>query len=217
MLKKENLSDQLADIIRTKIIRNELKPGEMVYETQLSKEFGVSRSPVRDALHMLEQQKLVERAPKGSYRVTDLSPESIRNYYETIDMLFQYAFAKTAENPTEETLGILYSALEKMERTSPEKDIDSYLEAVDEFARAILKGSGNPIVEQMALGLMPTAHRIQWVSLTNEPENYKRIVEYVRESYDSIAGKNSREAARAFAEFALIHIKASVASLKANP
>ena len=68
MLKRENLSDKLADIIATKIIHNELQQGEMIYETQISKEWGVSRSPVRDALHMLEQKRLVERAPKGSYR-----------------------------------------------------------------------------------------------------------------------------------------------------
>jgi DNA-binding GntR family transcriptional regulator len=214
MLKRESLSDKLAEIIGTKIIHNELQAGEMIYETQISKEWGVSRSPVRDALHMLEQKRLVERAPKGSYRVTEFSPESIQNYYETIDILFQYAFAKTAQNPSEETLGILHSALIKMEENSSVKNIECYLEAVDQFARAILRGSGNPIVEQMALELMSVGHRIQWVSLTNVPENYKMIVKCVRQSYENITNKNPGEAARAFAEFSLIHIKAAVDSLE---
>lgn len=216
MLKRENLSDKLADIIATKIIHNELQQGEMIYETQISKEWGVSRSPVRDALHMLEQKRLVERAPKGSYRVTEFSAESIQNFYETIDILFQYAFAKTAQNPTEETLSILRDALGKMEQSSPDKDIDIYLAAVDQFARTILVEAANPIVEQMALELMPTAHRIQWVSLTNVPENYKKVVKCVRQSYESITNKKPRDAARAFAEFALIHIKASVDSLETD-
>ena len=94
LLKRENLSDKLADIIGKKIIRNELKSGEIIYETQIAKEWGVSRSPVRDALRMLEQNRLVERTTKGSYRVAEMSPEFIQNFFETVNILFQYAFAK---------------------------------------------------------------------------------------------------------------------------
>ncbi|MBU0992754.1 MAG: GntR family transcriptional regulator [Proteobacteria bacterium] len=216
MLKKENLSDKLAEIIGKKIIHNELKSGEIIYETQLAKEWGVSRSPVRDALRMLEQNRLVERGPKGSYRVTEFSPASIRHYYEIIDMLFQYAFAKTAQNATKDILSILKSALQKIKSSLKDMQMELYLEGVLQFAQAILKTAGNPIVEQMALELMPTAQRIQWASLTHHPENHKEVIVQVQKSYENIANKKPREAAENFAMFAFIHINAAIQSMEAE-
>ncbi|MBI5589401.1 MAG: GntR family transcriptional regulator [Deltaproteobacteria bacterium] len=216
MLIKENLSDKLAGIIGTKIIHNELKSGEIIYETQIAKEWGVSRSPVRDALRMLEQNRLVERDSRGNYRVTQFSPASIQNYYETIDILFQYAFAKAAKNANKDILNILKNALEKMENSLKETDIELYLEGVFQFARVILKTSGNPIVEQMAITLMPNAQRVQWTSLTHNPENLKEVIWYVRQSYENITNKNPLEAAKNFSAFALIHVKAATDSLEAE-
>ncbi|MFZ1983129.1 MAG: GntR family transcriptional regulator [Desulfatitalea sp.] len=216
MLEKENLSDKLAGIIGKKIVHNELKSGEIIYETQIAKEWGVSRSPVRDALRMLERNRLVERAPKGSYRVTEFTPASIQNYHETADILFQYAFSKAAQNADKEILSTLKDALKKMENSLKETDIELYLEAVFQFARTILKASANPIVEQIALELMPTAQRVQWASLTHKPENHKEVICHVRRSYESIASGNPLEAAKTFAAFSLIHIKAATASLEAE-
>jgi len=215
MLKKENLSDQLADILEKKIIRSELASGEVIYETQLAKEWRVSRSPVRDALRILVQKRLIEREPRGSYRVTEFSATSINDYYETIDLLFQYSFARAARNASEERLRELSSALQKMDESLAAADIDLYLEGVFEFAQAILKASGNPVVEQMALELMPTAQRIQWASLTFQPENHRLVVEYVRQSYENVVKKNPQEASKNFAAFALTHINAAAASLRA--
>lgn len=207
MLKKENLSDKLADILGQKIIHNELKSAEIIYETQIAKEWGVSRSPVRDALRMLEQKRLVERTTKGSYRVTEMSAVFIQNFYETINVLFQYAFAKTAERATEESLAALKSALTRIEKSSEKKDIELYMQGMVKFAHTILKAAGNPIVETMAMELMPNAERIQWISVTYLPENFEMIVRHVQNSYQSIKGKNPQGAAKAFADFAAIHIE----------
>jgi GntR family transcriptional regulator of gluconate operon len=62
MLKRENISDKLADAIGKKIIHNELKSGEIITEAQISKEWNISRSPVRDALHILKNKWLLEKS-----------------------------------------------------------------------------------------------------------------------------------------------------------
>ncbi|MFH0998322.1 MAG: GntR family transcriptional regulator [Pseudomonadota bacterium] len=207
LLKRENLSDKLAGIIGRKIIRNELKSGEIIYETQIAKEWGVSRSPVRDALRMLEQKRLVERTDKGSYRVTEMSAAFILNFYETVNILFQYAFAKTAEKATEKDMRALKNALKKIERSPASQDIDLYMKGMLEFAHTILRASGNPIVEQMAMELMPNAERIQWISITCLPDNMDKIVSNIQSSYQSISNKNPQGAAKAFADFAATHIE----------
>jgi DNA-binding GntR family transcriptional regulator len=207
LLKRENLSDKLADIVGRNIIRNELKPGQMIFETQIAKEWGVSRSPVRDALRTLEQKHLVERTDKGSYSVSEMSAEFIRNFYETINILFQYAFAKSAEKADKNSLRFLKDALSEIEKSIPIQDIDLYMQGMLLFAHTILKTSGNPLVEKMAMEMMPNAERIQWISISHLPDNLEKIVECVRRSYHCIVEKDPKGAAKAFADFSTIHIE----------
>ena len=209
MLKKENLSDRLADIIGKQIIQNELKSGEIIYETQIAKEWGVSRSPVRDAMRILEQKRLVERTTKGSYRVTEMSANFIQNLYETVDLLYQYAFAKTARTATKENLLGLESALAKIEKSAEIRNIELYLQGILEFAQIILKAAGNPIVESMAMELMPNAERVQWMSLTCLPNNYEKAARHLRSSLKSIKEKKSQGAAKAFIALAAVHVEAA--------
>ena len=72
----------------------------LIYETQISKELGVSRSPVRDAMRMLEQIWLVDRTLKGSYQVTELSIHRIQHLGETANVIYQFVFSKAAEKIT---------------------------------------------------------------------------------------------------------------------
>ena len=213
-LKRENLSDKLTDIISRQIIHNELKSGETINETQISKDWGISRSPVRDALHMLEQQRLIERTVNGRYQVSEFSIDSIIHYYDAINILFQYTFSKAAENATKEDLRSLSRATDKIEKSAREKDFDVYLEGVVEFAQVILRTSGNPVVEKIVLELMPTAERLQWLSITHSPDRLDEIAGHVKQSFTNILKKNPREAANDFSRFALIHKENAIKHLE---
>lgn len=204
-LARNNLSDQLAHIIGDQIIRNELKSGEIIYENKISKEWGVSRSPVRDALRMLEKNRLVERTASGSYMVTELTPEYILNFYDTVNIIYQYAFAKAAENATESDLKGLKTALDKLEKSLSERDFEIYLKGVTEYGKIILKAARNPIVETIAMELMPSAERIQYSTLTILPDYLENIVDLIRNSYHHIMNGKSEQAARDFGDFAETH------------
>jgi DNA-binding GntR family transcriptional regulator len=200
-------------MISDRIIRNELKPGETIYETQISKDLGVSRSPVRDALRMLEQIRLVDRTPKGSYQVTGLSVEFINNFYETVNIVYRYVFAKAAEKATPEELDRLSEAVKKMEKSLDEKDYNLYLAGVTEIAHVVLSISRNPIVERIALELMPNAERIQWASITYQADQMKNVVSHIRRGYEHILKKNGDLAANAFTDFAYAHKEVATSSI----
>lgn len=212
-LARNNLSDQIFDIISKKIVRNELAPGELIYETRISKELGVSRSPVRDAMHMLERIWLVERTPKGSYRVTFLSVELIRSLYDAAIILYQYAFAKAAERASQQDLASLEKAMQEIEKSIDSNDFDRYLGNVSAMARIILAAAGNPMVERVALELMPTAERVQWASITYLPDQLKKVITHLRKGYESIEGRDPEKAARAFEAFAATHVQVVIDSL----
>lgn len=213
-LAKNNLSDQIFDMISRKIIRNELKPGELIYETKISKELGVSRSPVRDAMHQLERIRLVERTPKGSYQVTTLSLDLLRSLYDTAIILYQYAFAKASENAISEDLARIRATLREIEKSIDGNDFNRYLKNVTEMARVVLETAGNPIVTQLALELMLTAERIQWASVTSMPDQLRKVVTHLRKGYESIEKQDPKSAARAFEDFAATHIQVVIDTLK---
>jgi len=201
-LARNNLSDQLAQILGNQIIRNELKSGDMIYETKISKEWGVSRSPVRDALHMLEQNRLLERTASGSYKVTELSEDYILNFYDTVTIIYQYVFARAAENATQTEIRALKKALEKIEKSLETKDYEIYLEGFTDYGRTILAAARNPIVEKIAMELMPSAQRIQYSTLTIFPDYFETMVDLIRDSYQHIVDRNPGAAARDFSDFA---------------
>ena len=130
-------------------------------------------------------------------------------FYETIDVLFQYAFAKAARTAREKNLKALENGLSKLEKSAQIEDIELYTQGILEFARTILKTAGNPIVETIVMELMPSANRIQWLSLNFMPKNYKKTVGFMRKSYKSIKDKDPQEAAKAFSDFAATHIEAA--------
>lgn len=211
---RNNLSDQIFERISSRIIRNELKPGEIIYETQISKDLGVSRSPVRDALHKLEQIRLVDKTPKGNYQVTELTPELIASLYDTAVILYQYAFARAAEKASADDLSEMEKILAEIEKNIENNALNRYLSNVTRIARVILRAAGNPVVERIALELMPTAERVQWASITSLPDRMTIIVDLLRQGYAHVAARRSEAAAKAFYDFATMHINIVLGAMK---
>jgi DNA-binding GntR family transcriptional regulator len=212
-LSKNNLSDQVFHLIGNKIVHNELKPGELIFETKISKELGISRSPVRDALRMLEQIWLVDRTPKGSYQVTELSIEKIQHLYETAIVIYQFVFAKAAENVTPDDITELEKLMTKVESSIDGNDFELYITNVTKMAHIVLKIAGNPMIERIATELMPTAERVQWASINSLPDQLKKVVTHLRQGYENIINQNPEEAAQAFNDFCSAHIEVVISGL----
>ncbi len=212
-LARHNLSDQIVDLLSKRIIHNELKPGEAIIETQISKELGVSRSPVREALRMLEHIRLVDRSPKGGYFVTEFSNELIQHLYETAIVLYQYAFSKAAENATPADIKSLETDLLELEKSIESKDFNLYLATVTEMGRKILKIAANPIIERIALELMPTAERVQYAAITYLPDQLTTVVGHLRRAYECIAKNDPAGSAQCFEDFAASHVDVVLNSL----
>ena len=216
-LSKNNLSDQVFHLIGNKIVHNELKPGELIFETKISKELGISRSPVRDALRMLEQIWLVDRTPKGSYQVTELSIEKIQHLYETAIVIYQFVFAKAAENVTPDDITELEKLMTRVEASIDGNDFELYITNVTKMGHLVLKIAGNPMIERIAAELMPTAERVQWASITSLPDQLKKVVTHLRQGYENIINQNPEEAAQAFNDFCSAHIEVVIDSLNQSP
>ena len=80
--KRRNLSARLVATLKERIVRWDYPPGHRFTEEGLCQEFGVSRSPVREALHVLSVRGLVDKIPHQGYTVKQLDINEIDELYE---------------------------------------------------------------------------------------------------------------------------------------
>lgn len=97
-LKLGTLADSVFDQLRTAIVKGELPPGSKVNEPQLSKQYGISRGPLREAIRRLEGCKLVEITPNVGAKVISLNSEQAIEIYEIRESLEGLACRLAARN-----------------------------------------------------------------------------------------------------------------------
>jgi DNA-binding GntR family transcriptional regulator len=171
-----NLSEQIADYLGTLIIKRELKPGERIKEAKLAQELGVSRGPVREALHILESKRLVEILPRRGARVTQMSPAYAEWLYDIIVELYGLAARKAAENRTSKDLVQMRQALKRIKDCAERGDVPGYYDAIFRLALAGERAARNPLLEQMLSDLEPVTRRVQYASLRYRAEDIKKSV-----------------------------------------
>jgi len=94
------LGDSVANILRNAILDGSLRPGDPLHENVLTQQLSVSRSPIREALLQLEQERLVDSRPNRSAVVRKPSPEEIRQVYTIRSALEGIAARWAAEKAT---------------------------------------------------------------------------------------------------------------------
>lgn len=110
------LSQKIAEDIASHIVDGSLKPGERLIESELTELYGISRSPIREALYILENQGIVERIPRKGVIVKKHSKKEIYDLYDAIYSIQEVVLKKGMETCQKEQLDELYSLIEKMDQ-----------------------------------------------------------------------------------------------------
>jgi len=178
VVKPEDLSSQIASELGERIIRMELKPGERIVEARLSRELGVSRSPIREALRMLSEKGLVELQPRHGARVREMTAESIIWLDEVLRELLALICALAARRRTEETIKPVAAALRKLEERAEKGDVRGYLDGIIEFGLASCRAGGNQVLEDLVRYLWPVTSRILYASLSQQKNELRVNVRF---------------------------------------
>ena len=156
-----------ADILETIqhwITVMQLKPGEKISDTEIAEYFNVSRTPVREVLKMLEQQKLIFTYPGRATIVADLALDDIESYYlpmQTLQCLAVRLAVEKADAADVEELERLNAVFgEVMERRN---DAESILMADKNFHEKILEIAGNEYIEEFCSALWVHIARLDYM------------------------------------------------------
>ena len=121
LLQPESLVDLAVRRLRAEIVRGAFAPGERLVEEQLTRRFGISRAPLREALRLLGQQGLVEHLPRRGVRVVALSARDIEELFSLRDVLERFALQCVLDRggvPDADGLTVARVAVERMERAA---------------------------------------------------------------------------------------------------
>lgn len=157
------MATSVYDEIRDAIVAGRIKPGETLSENRLAAEFGTSRTPIREALHRLEIEALVERLPRG-VQVRETSPEEIIDIYDVRITLEGAAARAAAERATELDRRRLRAAQAAMVSTGP--DARERAAANRAFHEAVWAASHSPTLVDLLQRL--NVHLVRYPTTTLE-------------------------------------------------
>jgi DNA-binding GntR family transcriptional regulator len=137
------LYEDVAERLREQIFSHELAPGSWLDEQSLAAAFGISRTPMREAIKVLASEGLVtSKMNKGSY-VTEVDRRDLEQIFTVLSLLEGQAAKETALNATEAQLTQLDDLHHRLEKAAADRDIEQFFEINVKFHDLIQEIAGN--------------------------------------------------------------------------
>lgn len=197
----KNLAEQIAQYLADKIILFQLKPGERLIEEDLARDLGVSRSPLREALRILEKKWLVELIPRREARVSVLNEKVIINTGDILKEIYGLVARKAAEFGTEEEYRQMAKNLSIMEENAKNNDRRGYFDALIDYEIASLKAAKNVVLNILLKDLWPSCRRVVYASSKLRTESLTEPVTLLKQAQQCMEEKNGDRAAAIMREF----------------
>lgn len=140
---RERLRDQVAHALRAALISGELRPGEVYSAPGLAEDFGVSATPVREAMLDLAREGLVEPVRNKGFRVTEVNERDLDQYTEIRTLIEVPMVGRITRSASRKDLEALRPVAEEIVRAAREHDLIGYLEADRQFHLTLLGLAGN--------------------------------------------------------------------------
>jgi DNA-binding GntR family transcriptional regulator len=138
-----SIRQKVYDFLRNKILSNRIPAGERLVEGRLAKQINVSRTPIREALHILEMEGLVESIPRVGYRVKELRWEDVEELCE-IRAVNEILAAKWAmKRITPQELAAMKANIDTAEAEINAGQPELFVERDAEFHELLVKASGS--------------------------------------------------------------------------
>ena len=194
------LREQIKEILLERILRGELRPGDLLVETRIAGELGTSQAPVREALRDLELLRLVESQPFRSARVREVTDDDLLDVFPVRTVLEELA-GRLAAQRLGGDVSTLQAELDAMLKAATSGDTKSQLHHDLGFHRALVEASGNNALVSawLALGVeVPTAFGVFWTYFDpmDLVEFHVPILEAVRSGDATAAAREARKHVR---------------------
>jgi DNA-binding GntR family transcriptional regulator len=149
------LYEEVAELLRQRIFNRELEPGSWIDELKIAEAYGISRTPMREALKVLAAEGLVTmKVRRGAY-VTEVSERDLADVYHLLSLLESDAAGVVAQTASEDQLEVLQTLHQELELAAlpEEQDRERFFEINERFHMRLLEIANNRWRDQMVADL----------------------------------------------------------------
>jgi DNA-binding GntR family transcriptional regulator len=186
------VTGNLVDVLRNKIIIGELSPGEKLNEVKLANYYGISRAPLREALRVLENEKLIVTVPRKGAYVSDISLEGLNEIYQMREMIECYAIDLLEENKVRDLPKVSQSVEDasKLSVPSPEESPEdklAYIEGLAEYHMRLVESAGNSLLFQYYQTIFSNINRYVFLNAfitgiaRHRAEEHHQILSFIKQ------------------------------------
>jgi len=218
-LKKENLGSQVFEQVKGMILRGEIRPGRRIVENEIALSMGISRTPVREAVHKLEAEGLLTPLSRGGYAVRGLTVSDIEDTFDIRSILESFAGYLAATRHSEGELITLELKIDEFQRYLDRGDLKRLSAVNTEFHEALYELSRSHRLIKMIHGLKDEIHFLRNIILNSEEmarlsnRDHREIVEAIRQRDAKKVERQLKEHIVRGKEFVLNEIKKGTVSI----
>ncbi len=187
------LYQEVATRLRERIFAHEIPPGTWIDEQTLAAEYGISRTPFREALKVLASEGMVTLKPRRGAYVTEVSDRDLDDIFPVLALLEARCAHEATERARPEDIRRLDVIHDTLEKHAAAGNLDRFFEANQDFHRALLDLAGNRWLEQVIQDLRRVLRLTRHHSLLARG----RVTESLHEHREILAAIRSRDAERA--------------------
>lgn len=147
------LYEEVAERLRQRIFAHDLTPGQWIDEVALAEEYGISRTPLREALKVLTAEGLVTLKPRRGCYVTELSERDVNEIVAILALLEARCTFEATEAATVKDLKSLEALHTQLESSAKKKDVETFFEANQAFHHTIQSIANNRWAAQIIADL----------------------------------------------------------------
>ncbi|WP_137891514.1 GntR family transcriptional regulator [Ramlibacter sp. 2FC] len=191
------LYEEVAELLRQRIYRRELEPGAWIDELKLAEEYGISRTPLREALKVLAAEGLVTmKVRRGAY-VTEVSEKDLADVYHLLSLLESDAAGVVAERATEAQLRELQALHDELEAAAlpVQENRDRFFALNERFHLRVLEMADNRWRSQMVADLRKVMKLNRQHSLLKAGRIEESLQEH-RDLMTALAARDTQAAVR---------------------
>jgi DNA-binding GntR family transcriptional regulator len=196
------LGEEVTQRLRKMIIHGEITPGERLVEERLAGQLGISRTPLREALHRLEQQRMISKRAQGGYVVRPLTYQEVEEAVDVRAVLESFAAERAAKRGSPALLEKLKDNAERFEKAWMDRNEQelqrlngTFHSLVHEMADSMflyrLLAELNEVIERITRALASSLAAGSWSA-----EDHHALIRAIEQGDQEVAARLAREHVR---------------------